>query len=59
MSAAAPTAVDEQLRVEALRAAVSFCKAFENYDESDVLTVASQFEHWLLGTVPVGVTAHG
>jgi hypothetical protein len=59
MDTAVPYAVDEQLRVEALRAAVSFCKAFENYDESDVLTVASQFEHWLLGAVPSGITAHG
>lgn len=50
MDAAVPYAVDEQLRVEALRAAVSFCGSFEDYDDSDVLAVATRFEHWLLRT---------
>lgn len=45
---AAPIAVDEQLRVEALRAAVSFCASLEDCVASDVIEVAEQFETWLL-----------
>lgn len=51
MSTAAPVAVDEQLRVEALRAAVSIVAA-KNRDVrlyvDHVLEVATAFEAWLL-----------
>jgi hypothetical protein len=45
-------AVDEQMRVEALRIAVSFCVCFEDYDENDVMVVAERFFAFLTMTVP-------
>ncbi len=46
MDEAAPYAVDEQLRVEALRAAISFCGT--RCSAHEVCDVAVMFEAWLL-----------
>jgi hypothetical protein len=47
MDAAAPIAVDEQMRVEALRAAVAYF-AGRTVGIVDVLHVAEAYEQWLL-----------